>query len=38
MVKFPLGGSIVQALLVDPQTGELTANADFRKDGGVDGF
>ena len=36
--KFSLGGSIVQAVLVDSQTGAITANADFRKDGSVDGF
>lgn len=35
---FPVGGSIVQALLVDPDTGDITANADFRKGGGVAGF
>ena len=36
--KFSLGGSIVQAILVDRQTGAVTANADFRKDGAVEGF
>lgn len=36
--RFPIGGSIVQALLVDRQSGDITANADFRKGGGVDGF
>ena len=36
--KFSLGGSIVQAILVDRQTGAITANADFRKDGSVEGF
>ena len=38
MMKVPVGRSAVQAVLVDPQTGEPTANADFRKGGGVDGF
>ena len=36
--KFSLGGSIVQAILVERQTGAVTANADFRKDGAVEGF
>ena len=36
--KFSLGGSIVQAILLDRETGAITANADFRKDGSVDGF
>ena len=36
--KSSLGGSIVQAILVDRQTGVVTANADFRKDGAVEGF
>ena len=27
-----------QALMVDPKTGEIVANADFRKGGGVAGF
>ena len=36
--KFSLGGSIVQAILLDRETGAITANADFRKDGSVEGF
>ena len=36
--KFSVGGSIVQAILVDRQTGAITANADFRKAGTVEGF
>merc|ERR1719341_2781883 len=35
---FPIGGSIVQALMVEPETGDIAANADFRKGGGVAGF
>ena len=36
--KMRVGGSAVQAILVDPRTGEIQANADFRKQGEVDGF
>lgn len=36
--KVSLGGSIVQAIFVDKMTGEITANADFRKGGTVAGF
>jgi len=36
--KFRVGGSAVQAILVDPKTGGIEANADFRKMGEVDGF
>ena len=28
----------VQAIFVDPKTGKIQANADFRKKGAVDGF
>jgi len=35
---FKLGGSIVQAIKIDPESGRIQANADFRKDGTVDGF
>ena len=38
MTRFSFGGSIVQAILVDKNTGTITANADFRKRGTVDGF
>lgn len=38
MTKFGLGGSIIQAIMVDRKTGSITANADFRKGGTVDGF
>jgi len=38
MVRFPLGGSTIQAIMVDRETGAITANADFRKNGTVDGF
>jgi len=33
-----IGGSCVQAIFVDPKTGKITANADFRKSGTTDGF
>lgn len=36
--KSGVGGSIVQAVQVDRETGEITANADFRKGGTVAGF
>ena len=36
--KFRVGGSAVQAIFVDPKTGKIQANADFRKQGAVDGF
>jgi len=36
--KFRVGGSAVQAIFVNPKTGEIEANADFRKQGEVDGF
>jgi len=36
--KFRAGGSAVQAIYVDPKTGKIQANADFRKRGAVDGF
>jgi len=36
--KFRVGGSAVQAITVDPMTGGIEANADFRKFGNVDGF
>merc|ERR1712156_140664 len=35
---FPIGGSIVQALMVEAASGDILANADFRKGGGVAGF
>ena len=31
-------GSHLQAIFVNPKTGEIEANADFRKQGEVDGF
>ena len=31
MSRNALGGSIIQAILVDDKRGEITANADFRK-------
>ena len=36
--KSRVGGSAVQAIFVDPKTGKIQANADFRKQGAVDGF
>jgi len=36
--KYRVGGAAVQAIIVDPSTGSITANADFRKKGAVDGF
>eukprot|EP00092_Neocalanus_flemingeri_P032577 GFUD01035433.1.p1 GENE.GFUD01035433.1~~GFUD01035433.1.p1 ORF type:complete len:688 (+),score=179.86 GFUD01035433.1:54-2066(+) len=36
--KFRVGGAAVQAIHVDPTTGTIQANADFRKRGTVDGF
>ena len=36
--KFWVGGSIVQGILVDRRTGNILANADYRKEGAVDGF
>ena len=38
LTKLDPGGSIVQAIAVDRDTGEIHANADFRKHGAVDGF
>jgi len=38
LVRFPAGGSTVQAILVDRSTGNIMANADFRKNGTVDGI
>ena len=38
LTKLLRGGSIVQAIAVDRDTGEIHANADFRKQGSVDGF
>ena len=38
MTKMPIGGSTVQAILVDRETGDITANADFRKGGTVEGL
>jgi len=38
MTKMPIGGATVQAILVDKDTGDITANADFRKGGSVDGI
>ena len=38
MIKMPIGGATVQAILVDKDTGDITANADFRKGGSVDGI
>ena len=38
VTKLLRGGSIVQAIAVDRDTGEIHANADFRKQGSVDGF
>ncbi|XP_023345665.1 glutathione hydrolase 1 proenzyme isoform X2 [Eurytemora carolleeae] len=38
LTYFPTGGSAVQAILVDQETGLTTANADYRKGGGVYGF
>ena len=29
---------VVTAVAVDPVSGKIQANSDFRKDGGVDGF
>ena len=36
--KMNVGGSIIQAIAVDQNSGRITANADFRKGGTVDGF
>jgi len=36
--KYRVGGAAVQAIVVDPKTGAINANADFRKKGAVDGF
>ena len=36
--KAGIGGSIIQAIQVDRETGDITANADFRKGGTVAGF
>lgn len=36
--KYRVGGAAVQAIVVDKETGSITANADFRKRGEVDGF
>jgi len=36
--KFAVGGAAVQAIHLNPETGEIRANADFRKGGTVDGF
>jgi len=38
MTKLAIGGATVQAILVDKQTGDITANADFRKGGTADGI
>jgi len=38
MTKTNIGGSIIQAIMVDRDTGAITANADFRKGGNVEGF
>ena len=38
VTKLLRGGSVVQAIAVDRNTGEIHANADFRKHGTVDGF
>ena len=38
MTKMAVGGATVQAILVDRDTGDITANADFRKHGSVDGI
>jgi len=38
MTFFPTGGSAVQAILVDQDTGITTATADYRKGGAVFGF
>ena len=38
MTKLAVGGATVQAILVDKHTGDITANADFRKGGTVDGI
>jgi len=38
MTKQAVGGSVVQAILVDRETGDITANADFRKEGSVAGL
>jgi len=38
MTKLAVGGATVQAILVDRETGDITANADFRKGGTVDGI
>ena len=38
VTKLLRGGSVVQAIAVDRDTGEIHANADFRKQGSVDGF
>jgi len=36
--KYRVGGAAVQAIIKDQRTGSITANADFRKKGEVDGF
>lgn len=38
LVRFPAGGATVQAILVDRETGNIMANADYRKKGTVDGI
>eukprot|EP00092_Neocalanus_flemingeri_P032572 GFUD01035427.1.p1 GENE.GFUD01035427.1~~GFUD01035427.1.p1 ORF type:complete len:627 (+),score=232.88 GFUD01035427.1:244-2124(+) len=38
MSKKAVGGATVQAILVDSKTGDITANADFRKGGTVEGI
>ena len=38
MTKQAVGGACVQAILVDRETGDIMANADFRKGGTVDGL
>ena len=38
MKQVPKARSVVQAILVDQEDGTITANADFRKGGDVDGL
>lgn len=38
LTKSGVGGSIIQAVQVNRETGDITANADFRKGGTVAGF
>ena len=38
MKKMAIGGSSVQAILVERATGDVVANADFRKEGSTAGI